>query len=108
MLLELPLGLETLLASGCRLPELDLLRLDWAWPSRGEVASASPAAKPRDPPGLRLSEAGLEASLSSLYFLLRRNDEVAVAAAVFSSLIGLLLLLVSSFFRVERSRAEDS
>ena len=100
--------METLLASGpCRLPELDLLRLDWAWPSRGEVASASPAAKPRDPPGLRLSEAGLEASLSSLYFLLRRNDEVAMAA-VFSSLIGLLLLLVSSFFRVERSSAEDS
>ena len=51
----------------------------------------------------------LEASLSSLYFLVRRMEEAETfeSAVIFSVLIG-LLLLVSSFFRVERSKTGES
>ena len=45
-----------------------------------------------------------EQSLSSLYFLFLRREE---ADDIFSVLMG-LLLLVSSFFRVDRSKAGES
>ena len=51
----------------------------------------------------------LEQSLSSLYFLVRRmaEAETLLSVVIFSVLMG-LLLLVSSFFLVERSKTGES